>query len=60
MTDDEHSRIAALELEVADLRRRNAVLLERLAKAHDDLGHAKHGRRHRQSIRPAARQTAAS
>ena len=42
MTEPEQSRIAALEAEAADLKRRNAVLLEKLAKAHDDLGHVHH------------------
>ena len=51
-------RIADLEAEVADLKHRNGVLLERLAKAHDDAAHAKHDR-HRQSVRASARQQAA-
>ena len=58
MTDPEHSRLAALEAEASDLKRRNAVLLERLAEAEADLAHALHSQ-HRQSARPAARLMAA-
>ena len=56
MTEPEQSRIADLEAENADLKRREAVLVERLAKAYDDLAqHQRGASRSRLLFRPKAR-----